>query len=137
MWFNRDGVANIISMENFTKKLPIDYDSSAGDNFILHKDSKQIIFNWIPLGIYFHDARASDIIMAGTTKENCKGYTSRKIVAANKARTGLTTVGNKSAGEYINMISSGFIRNCPITPQAVTIANKSFGPDIAELKGKK
>ena len=72
VWFNRDGVANIISMENFTKKLPIDYDSSEGDNFILHKDSKQIIFNWIPLGIYFHDARASDIIMVGTTKENCK-----------------------------------------------------------------
>ena len=30
----------------------------------------------------------------------------------------------------------GLIRNCPITPQALTITNTIFGPGIAALKGK-
>ena len=34
------------------------------------------------------------------------------------------------------MIHSGLIRNCPITPQAVTITTTIFGPDIAALIGK-
>ena len=37
MWFNRDGISNILSMENVTNKHPISYDSSAGDKFILKK----------------------------------------------------------------------------------------------------
>ena len=54
--FNRYGITNILSIENTTKKLPITYDISAGDKLILQKDSKQLIFNRIPLGLYFHDA---------------------------------------------------------------------------------
>ena len=56
VWFNRDGIAKIFSMANATKKLPITYDSSTGDKFILQKDIEQLIFNRSPLGLYFHDA---------------------------------------------------------------------------------
>ena len=45
-------------------------------------------------------------------------------------------VRNPSEGYYINMVYSGLIRNCPITPQAVTIDNAIFGHDIASLKKK-
>ena len=45
-------------------------------------------------------------------------------------------VGISSSGDYINMVHSRLIRNCPITPEAVNIANTIFGPDIATLKGK-
>ena len=70
VWFNRDGINHIISMVNDTRKLSITYDSSAGEKFILHKDSKQLIFNWRPLGLYFRNARACEIIMVGMTNEN-------------------------------------------------------------------
>ena len=39
-------------------------------------------------------------------------------------------------GDYINMLHDGLIHNCTIIPQAVTIANIMFGPDIATLGGK-
>ena len=37
---------------------------------------------------------------------------------------------------YINMVHFGLIHHFPITPEAVTIANTIFGPDIETLKGK-
>ena len=45
-------------------------------------------------------------------------------------------LGNTSIGDYINMGRSGMIHKCPITPEAVTIANTIFGFDISTLKGK-
>ena len=45
-------------------------------------------------------------------------------------------VGNTSTGDYINMVHSGLICNCPIKPQAVTITTTIFGPDSAALKEK-
>ena len=109
--FNRYGIFNIISMENATKKPPISYDSSAGENLIHQKDSEQLIFNRIPSGLYFHDAGARNILMFGTTKENCEGYTNRKISAATKSREGIAMVWNPSEGDYINMVRSGLIQN--------------------------
>ena len=61
-------------MEKSTKESPITYDISTGEKLILQKDSEQLIFNRSPLGLYFHDAGACDIIMVEMTKENCKGY---------------------------------------------------------------
>ena len=95
VWFKRDGIANILPMENSIKKYYISYDSSAGDKFILKKDNENLIFNRIPSGLYFHIGGACDSLMAGTTKKNCEGYTSREIAAATEARAGLSMVGNQ------------------------------------------
>ena len=58
------------------------------------------------------------------------------MAADTKARARLAIVVNPSAEDYINMLHSGLIRNCPIKPQSVTITNTIFGPDIAALKEK-
>ena len=74
--------------------------------------------------------------MVGMTKENCKGYTRREILEATEYHAGLSVVDNPSTGDCIHMVCYGLIRNCPINPQKVTIANTTFGLDIATLKGK-
>ena len=58
------------------------------------------------------------------------------MTADTKDQSGLAMVINPYAGDYINMVHSGLIRNCPITPESVTISNTIFGPDIKKLKGK-
>ena len=73
--------------------------------------------------------------MFGTTKGNCEGYTNYDIAAATEARLGLAMVGNTLMGDYINIIHSILICNCPITPEAVTITSTIFDPDIATVKG--
>lgn len=44
---------------------------------------------------------------------------------------------NNLGDNYINMVFSGIIRNCPVTPEAVNNATTIFGPNVASLKGKK
>ena len=63
VWFNRDGITNILLMENSTKKFTITYNISTGDNLILQKDSEKLVFNRSPLGLYFHDDGARKIII--------------------------------------------------------------------------
>jgi hypothetical protein len=40
VWFNKDGIANILSMSLLKKKLPVTYDSAKGDYFIVKKPDK-------------------------------------------------------------------------------------------------
>ena len=89
----------------------------------------------IPFGLYFHDAGDRVILMVGTTKGNCEGYTDREIEAATEDREGLSIEANPPMGGYINMVRSGLIHNCPITPKAVTISTTFFDPQIATLTG--
>ena len=35
-----------------------------------------------------------------------------------------------------HLISGNFVKNCPVTVEDITIAERIFGPDIATLKGK-
>jgi hypothetical protein len=37
VWFNKDGIANILSMSLVKKKFPVRYDSTVGDQFIVSK----------------------------------------------------------------------------------------------------
>ena len=47
VWFNGEGIKNILSMANATKKFPVYYDSKDGDRFILQKVDEQLVFNRI------------------------------------------------------------------------------------------
>ena len=46
------------------------------------------------------------------------------------------TVGHPSDKDFIRSLKGSSLPNCPVTPQDVVIANKLFGPDVGELKGK-
>ena len=43
--------------------------------FVLQKSDKQIIFNRILFGLYFHDVKYQYILMVSTTIGNLEGYT--------------------------------------------------------------
>jgi hypothetical protein len=38
--------------------------------------------------------------------------------------------------DYVSAVSTGKIRNCPVTPTYIKIAEIIFGPNIMCLKGK-
>jgi hypothetical protein len=44
VWFNKNGIANILSMSLVKKKFPVRYDSDVGDQFIVPKPDKDVIF---------------------------------------------------------------------------------------------
>ena len=51
VWYNKDDIANILSMGNSTKKYHVSYKSDSGEKFIIHKVNEQLVFNRSPSGL--------------------------------------------------------------------------------------
>ena len=65
-----------------------------------------------------------------------KSFTRREIAGADKARMLYKSLGMPSYTQFISMLNSNRIKNCPVTAADVTRALHIYGPDIATLKGK-
>jgi hypothetical protein len=136
VWFNKDGIANILSLSLVRKKFPVKYDSSTGDRFIVSKPEKDIIFAASPSGLYFHDTSDRAVVLVSTVKTNREGFTDREYSQAKAARRALGLVGHPSPKDFKNMVRSNMIRNCTVTATDIDNAYKIFGDDLATLRGK-
>jgi hypothetical protein len=144
VWYNDSAIANIISPRAGKKKFPIKYDSTQGNQCIVIKPDRNIVFKENHSGLYYHDTQNRSYFMLTTTKEamvdtvkaNQEGFTDRDYERAKRARKALGLVGYPSPRDFRNMVSSNMIKNYPVTPSDVANANKIFNPDLATLKGK-
>ena len=69
-------------------------------------------------------------------KENTEGFTPRQVERSRDAQRQYHTVGAPSVQKLKMVIKMNAIRNCPVTAEDVTMAEKIFGLDITTLKGK-
>ena len=74
--------------------------------------------------------------MVSTVAKNRKGYTLRQYERAKKARALYHIVGTPTVENFKALLKMNVIKNCPVTSEDVTMAEKIFGPDISNLKGK-
>jgi hypothetical protein len=116
VWFNKDGIANILSMSLLKKKFPVIYDIAKGDYFIVKKPDKNIIFAGIPSGLYYHDTTNRAVMLVDTVKQNREGFTDREFDRAKSARRSLGLVGYPSPRGFKNMVRSNMIKKCNVTP---------------------
>jgi hypothetical protein len=63
-----------------------------------------------------------EFIMANTVKENREGFTSREFDKTKEARCALDLVSYPSRKDFMNMIRSNMIKNCPVSPIDITNA---------------
>lgn len=75
--------------------------------------------------------------LVSSVKENRMGYTQREFNDAKIARRLLHIVGNPTIPNFKGILRQNIIKNCPVTPKHVDIAEDIFGPDIGAMKGKK
>jgi hypothetical protein len=136
VWFNKEGIANILSMSLLKKKFPVTYDSAKGDYFIVKKPDKNIIFAGSPSGLYYHDTTNQAAMLVNTVKQNREGFTDREFDRAKLAHRALGLVGYPSPRDFKNMVRSNMIKNCNETPIDIDNAYKLFGDDNASLRGK-
>ena len=59
-----------------------------------------------------------------------------RVYGFNRSLGGVGHDGQPLPMDYINMVCSGMLRNCPVTPEAVKNTNSIFGADISSLKFK-
>jgi hypothetical protein len=110
MWFNKDGIVNILSMSLLKKKFPVTYDSSKGDYFIVKKPNKNIIFAGSPSGLYYHDTTNRAVMLVNTVKQNWEGFTDREFDRAKSEHRALGLVGYLSPRDFKIMVRSNMIK---------------------------
>ena len=74
--------------------------------------------------------------MISTVDENKFFYSQRQYERAKEARKLYHIIGRPSLENFKHILMQKIIKNCPVTPEDVDIAEKIFGKDVATLKGK-
>ena len=75
-------------------------------------------------------------IMVTTVWGNLESCTRHKIEKAQEARRLQGMIGNPTERELNGMVREKLIANCPVAVQDVHNANRIFGPDLPNLRGK-
>jgi hypothetical protein len=132
-WYCEDAIANILSLSRVKKRFPIRYDSANGNQCVVVKPDKEIIFNEIKEGLYCHDTANRAMVMVNTVKENKEGFTDREYHRAKEARRALGLVGYPSPRDFKNMVRPNMINNCTMTNSNINNANKIFGPYLVSV----
>ena len=136
VWFDERAITNILCLKNVKHKYRVNNDSSTDGLFTMHKPGQQLHFVMHKDGLHYHDTRNCDITLVQIVQENEEGYRQRQIQDAKKARDVYVKVRYPSARDFQNIISNNLILNCPVTTSDVTRADKIYGKDIHDLKGK-
>jgi hypothetical protein len=155
-------VATIIPLKVLERIWPVTYDSRRNDGcFVIHTDQGDIVaknnnkgmpylyvreveagvalsFVQMTIGAVEAERVAPDkgVSFVQTVRGNMDGYTQREVEDARAAREAQALVGHPTDRNFLGMVRSGMISNCPVTPTAVQNANRIFGPDLAGVRGR-
>jgi hypothetical protein len=145
VWFNKSGIANILSLSRMEKKCRITYDSKNGKQFIVHKENGMVRrFRQSEDGLFHMDAKESDEEQDGTVlvnkvetvKGNKKNHTKAACKQATLARKLQNITGRPSARSFLNIVEKNLLKDCPVKREDALAAEDIFGPNVGSLKGK-
>jgi hypothetical protein len=141
MWLNEGEVVTIIPLKVLEKIWPVSYDSRHnGGCFVIHTDRGNIIVKNNSKGMPNLDIRDVEaevtLSFIQTVRGNMEGYTQREVEDARAAHEAQAMLGHPTNRDFLGMVYSGMILNCPVTPSAVQNANHIFSPDLAGVRGQ-
>lgn len=140
VYYNKNGIANILSLYEVGKLHRVTYDSWDRDGvFQVHTPGGIVEFTPTPKGLHtlnLTDAPNVEHMFVSTVAGNMEGFTRREVAKAHEARRLQAMLGNPSARDYEGMVREKLITNCPVTVTDVKNAQTIFGPDLAGLRGK-
>jgi hypothetical protein len=133
-------VATVIPLKALKKIWPVSYDSRRnGGCFVIHTDQGNIIVKNNSKGMPYLDVRDVEAEVAlsfiQTVRGNMEGYMQREVEDARATRKAQAMLGHPTDRDFLGMVRSGMILNCPVTPSAEQNANRIFGPNLAGVRG--
>jgi hypothetical protein len=156
VYHNSNGIANVQSLKSVAEKHRVTYDSWDWNGVfkVLTKDGE--VDHYVDVSVegdviqhmlvtadiseeeYDKEAESvtKECMMVTTVWGNLEGDTRHKIEKAKEARRLQGMIGNPTKKELAGMAHEKLIANCPVTVQDVHNANRIFGPDLANLRGK-
>jgi uncharacterized protein (UPF0332 family) len=146
VWFDPNGIANIISMSNAEAKgFVVTYNTRDGGRFIVANPSTGTtrIFARSPRGLYYSEATAqgcshpdAGVSFLQTVADNKSKYSAHDYSRAVKARRLQQSIGHPSTADLAIWLDSKLIPHCPLHRQDILNAEDIFGPDEGILQGK-
>ncbi len=161
---NPNSIANVLSLKAVAEKHRITYDSWDWNGvFKVHTPNRVVEFKPSERGLHYVDMSlegdiiqhmfvtadmpeeeddeevenaTEEYVMINTVQGNLEGYTRQKIEKAQQARRLQGMIGNPTKRELVGMVHKKLIANCPVTVQDIHNANRIFGLDLANLRGK-
>jgi hypothetical protein len=75
-------------------------------------------------------------VLVNTVADNKVNYTNEDYLKAVRARELQVKIGHPSTKDFIRIVTSNQLPNCPVTRADILAAEHIFGPDVGSLKGK-
>ena len=140
--FNKDSIANILSLADVHKVCHITMDTNSEPAMHVHRlDGSIMIFKEHESGLYVYNPNIThDCInaysMLSTVAAQKHMFSWREIKAADTSRELYQKTGRPDEAKFQTILQKNHIRNCPVTPADSQRALIIYGPDIAVVKGK-
>jgi hypothetical protein len=140
VWLDEEGRCNILSMKRVKKYYRIVYDSDNGQGFIVtHRESgRSRAFFESKKGLHYSDFKThpkSTHAFVTTVKKQKEQFSKKDVKRAELARRLQNSTGPMALNDYVSAVSTGQIKNCPVTPMDIKIAEIIFGPSKMCLTG--
>ncbi len=139
--YSPHGIANVPSLNKVKQRHRVTYDShDQGGVFQVHTEEGIVEFKPSDRGLHYHDVSDEnsniEMMLVNTVRGNFEGYTRHDIERAKEAQRIQGMIANPTEREFAGMVREQLLTNCPITVHNVDNANRIFGPDLANLRGK-
>ena len=143
VWYDPDAIANILSLRRVRGRYHVSYDSSLRKFIVTKPCGKEFVFQESDGGLHYLDTtlphgehQHGHVFYINTVHDNKKNFTNNDYLRAVRARELQVMVGRPLDKEFIKILKTSSLPNCPVSPRDVLIANELFGPDVGSLKGK-
>ena len=152
VYYDSRGIANVLSLHKLGQKFRVTYDSDdRGGVFKVWTDNGPLEFTPTERGLHALNLRENpqaayllvndgitnqDTNPVATVRDNFEGFTKRQIKQAIKARRLMGMIGAPTEREYQGLVRLNLLKDCPISNTDIINANKIFGPDLANIRGK-
>jgi hypothetical protein len=143
VWYDPNSIANILSLKRVSSKYRVVFDSQDGGVFIVTKpDGTVFKFQASDGGLFYLDTadskttRTQATVLVQTVADNKVNYTNEDYLKAVRARELQINIGRPSTRQFIKIVSTNQLPNCPVTKADILAAEHIFGPDVGSLKGK-
>ena len=143
VWYDPNVIANILSLRRVRYRYHISYDSSLRKFVVTKPSGKEFMFQESDGGLHYLDTthqqdqqQQGHVFSVNTVKDNRKNFMNNDYLWAVRAQELQAMVGRPSDKDFIRILKTSSLPNCPVTPRDVLIANELFGPNVGSLKGK-
>jgi hypothetical protein len=140
VWYLKDAITNILSLKNVIKQYQVTYNSEEGLYFIVHRaehGAPNMYFEMHESGLHYYDPRKQgNFSFVETVDGNKAMFTKQQLDGAEMARQLFMGLSYPSMKDFIWMLRSNGIKDCPESVRDAEIALKVWGPNVAGLKEK-